>query len=121
LAEKTGREIAEKADEEIRGLKESLSAMALTNHRFEEKIDKLLKELEVVKDSVIEEPELGFKKALQHAAFFYNVPLDEGKFDIDRDFYEGQLMPIDQIPSFTQVEVMAPPTASEVEHLESDT
>ena len=120
LAEKTGREIANKADEEIWGLKESLSDMALTNYRSEEKIDKLLKELEVAEDSVIEEHELDFKKALQQAAFFYNVSLDERKFDVDKDFYEGQLMPIDQIPSFTKAEVLAPLTASEVEHLEFD-
>jgi len=89
LVEKTGREVAEKADEEIRGLKGSFSDMALTNHRSEEKTEKLLKELEVTKDSVMEEHELGFKKALQQAAFFYNAPLDEGKFDVDKDFYEG--------------------------------
>jgi len=120
LAEKTEREVADKADEEIRDLKESISDMALTNHRSKEKIYKLLKKLEVAEDSVIEEHELDFKKALQQAAFFYNVPLDEGKFDVDKDFYEGQLMPIDQIPSFTQVEVPAPPTAFEVEHIESN-
>jgi len=34
-AERNGREVADKADEEIRGLKESLSDMALTNYRSE--------------------------------------------------------------------------------------
>ena len=118
LAERAGKEVAEKADNEVKGLKESLSDMALTNHRAEEKIKKLLKELEVAEDSVMEEHELGFKKALRQATFFYNVPLDEGKFDVDKDFYEGQLMSIDEIPSSTQV--LAPPIAPEVEHLESD-
>jgi len=120
LAEKTGRKVGEKADKEVRGLKESLSDMALTNHRTEEKLEKALKELEVVDDSVIEEHENGFKKVLQQAAFFYNVPLDEGKFDVDKDFHEGQLMPIDQIPSSTQVVVLALMKDSKVEHIESD-
>jgi len=118
LAERTGREVAEKADNEVKGWKESLSDMGLTNRRAEERIAKLLRELEVAEDSVMEEHELGFKKALRQAAFFYNVPLDQGKFDVDKDFYEGQLMSIDQIPSSTQV--LASPIASEVEHLESD-
>jgi len=120
LAERMGREVAEKADDEIKGLKESLSDMALTNHRAEERVEKLLKELEVAEDSVMEEHEADFKKALQQAAFFYNIPLDEGKFDVDKDFHEGQLMPIDQIPSSTQVVVSAPLKDSEVEHIESD-
>jgi len=120
LAERTGREIADKADEEVRGLKESLSDMALTNHRAEEKIEKLLKEVEVSEDSVIEEHENGFKKALQQAAFFYHIPLDEGKFDVDKDFYEGQLVPIDQILSASQVVVSALAEDSKVDLVESD-
>ena len=120
LAERTRREVAEKADEEIKGLKESLSDMALTNHRSEEKVEKLLKALEVAEDSVMEEHESGFKKALCQAAFFYNVSLDEGKFNVDKDFHEGQLMPLDQIPSSTQAAILAPPKASEVENIESD-
>jgi len=103
----------------VKGLKESLSDMALTNHRAEKRIEKLLKELEVAEDSVIEEHENGFKKALQQAAFFCHVPLDEGKFDVDKDFHEGQLMPIDQIPSSTQATVSAP-VKNNVELVESN-
>jgi len=120
LAEKTGREIVEKADNEVKGLKESLSDMTLTNHRAEERIEKLLKELEVAEDSVIEEHENGFKKALQQAVFFYQVPLDEGKFDVDKDFHEGQLMPIDQIPSSTQAAGSTPTKNINVELVEFD-
>jgi len=38
-AERTGRDVAEKADEEIRGLKESLSDMFLLNYQSEEKVE----------------------------------------------------------------------------------
>jgi len=120
LAERTGREVVEKADEEMKGLKESLSDMALTNHRTEEKVKKLLKELEVVEDSVMEEHEADFKKALCEAIFFYNIPLDEGKFDVDKDFHECQLMLLEQIPSSIQVAVSAASKASNVENIDSD-
>jgi len=98
LAERTRKEVVEKADDEIKGLKESLSDMALTNRRAEERVKKLLKKLEVAEDSVMEEHEADYKKALQQAAFFYNIP---GKFDVDKDFHEGQLLPINQISSST--------------------
>ncbi|KAK7382366.1 hypothetical protein VNO80_01217 [Phaseolus coccineus] len=120
LAERTGREVAVKADEEIRGLTESLSDMALTHHRSEERVEKLLKELEVAEDSVLEEHEAGFKKALRQAAFFYNTPLDEGKFDVDKDIHNGELLPLDQIPNSPQAAVSAPSQAPEVENIESD-
>ena len=75
-----------KADEEIRGLKESLSDMTLSNYRSEDKVEKLLKDLEVVEDNVLDHHELDFWKALQQAAFFYKIPLDEGNFErIDVD------------------------------------
>jgi len=99
--------VADKADEEIRGLKEGLSNMALTNYRFEENIEKLLKDLEIAENNVIDQHELSFQKALDQAAYFYKIPLDEGKFDIDKDFHEGKLLPIDEIPS-AQEDVSAP-------------
>jgi len=34
--------------------------------------------------------------------------LDEGKFDVDKDFYQGQLLPIEEIPRGSKV-VLAPP------------
>jgi len=58
-AERTGREVAENANEEIRGLKESLSDMALTNYQSEEKIKMLLKDLKIVENNVIDQHELG--------------------------------------------------------------
>jgi len=43
MADRMGREVVERANEEIKGLKENLSDMALTNHRSEEKVEKLVK------------------------------------------------------------------------------
>lgn len=80
------KEVAVKVDEKIRGLKESLF-MTLSNYWFEEKVEKLLKDLEVVENNVLDQHELDFQKALQQANFLYSIPLDEGKFDFDKDFY----------------------------------
>jgi len=96
-----------KAYEEIRGLKESLSYMTLSNYRSEEKVEKLLKDLEIVEDNILDQHELGFQKALQQVACIYSIPLDEGKFDVSKDFYQGQLITIMEIPSAQEV-VSAP-------------
>jgi len=77
--------------------------MTLSNYRFEKKIEKLVKDLEIVEDNVLDQHELDFKKALQQATFFYNIPLEEGKFDINKNFYQGQLMLIEEIVSAQEV------------------
>jgi len=64
-AERVGEELTVKANEEIRSLKESLSYMTLSNYHSKEKIEKLMKDLEVTKDNVLDQHELGFQKALQ--------------------------------------------------------
>jgi len=73
--------------------------MSLSNYWSEEKVEKLLKDLEIAENNVIEQHELNFQKALDQATSFYNIPLDKGKFVVDKDFYEGKLLPIDQILS----------------------
>jgi len=73
--------------------------MALTTYHSEEKIEKILKDPEIAENNVINQHELGFQKALDQAAYFYNIPLNEGKFNVEKDFHEGKLLPIDEIPS----------------------
>jgi len=46
---------------------------------------------------VIEQHKLGFDKALQQAIYFYKIPVDEGNFDVKKDFYNGELIPINEI------------------------
>ena len=36
--------------------------------------------------------------ALQQAGYFYKIPINEGNFDVMKDFHKGQLMPIRDIP-----------------------
>ena len=41
---------------------------------------------------------LGFAKALAQAKYFYKIPIDEGNFDVVKDFYNGNLVPVNEIP-----------------------
>ena len=59
------KELSMKIDEEIWGLKESLSNMTLSNYQSEEKVEKLLKNLEVAKNNILDRHKLDFWKALQ--------------------------------------------------------
>ena len=47
---------------------------------------------------IFEQHKLGFEKALQQAKYFYNIPIDEGNFDVKKDFYNGELVPANEIP-----------------------
>ena len=40
----------------------------------------------------------GIEKALQQAEYFYKIPLDAGNFDVGKDFYKGELIPVGEIP-----------------------
>jgi len=93
--------------------------MTLSNYLSKEKIKKLVKDLEVVEDNVLDQHELDFQKALQQAGFFYNIPLDKGKFDVGKDFYQGQLIPIEDIPNAREV-VSAPPGTPGTERIDVD-
>jgi len=65
---------------------------------MEKEIDKLKTSVFEVKSFVIEQHKLGFDKALQQAKYFYKIPIDEGNFDMKKDFYNGELVPISEIP-----------------------
>jgi len=45
--------------------------------------------------------------------------LDEGKFDVDKNFYLGQLVPIEEIPSGQEV-VLALPGTPNAERINMD-
>lgn len=79
----------------------------------------MLKDLEIVEDNVLDQHELGFQKALQQVAFFYNIPLEEGKFDVGKDFYLGQLKSIEEILSVREV-VLAPPRTPKADRVDVD-
>jgi len=60
-----------------------------------------------------------FQRFSTKLPIFYNIPLDKGKFDIDKDFYEDKLLPIDNIPSAREV-VSVPSGTPEAERIDLD-
>jgi len=46
--------------------------MTLSNYWFEEKIEKLVQDLEVAEDNVLDQHEFGFQMALQQTALLYS-------------------------------------------------
>jgi len=50
------------------------------------------KELFELQENVIEEHELGFKKALRQATLLFNVPADDQHFDVGKDVYQKCLV-----------------------------
>jgi len=62
------------------------------------RIADLERKLSELQDHVIEQHDRGFDLVVRQAAFFYKVPVDEGKFDNRKDFYKGDLLPLADIP-----------------------
>ena len=50
------------------------------------------------KGFVLEQHDLGFMRAVRQAAYFYQVPVDEGKFDNRKDIYRGELVSAMDVP-----------------------
>jgi len=50
-----------------------------------------------VESFIFEQHKLGFEKALQQAKYFYKIPIDEANFDVKKDFYNGELVPANEI------------------------
>ena len=91
--------------DEIQKLKGGLTDLSVAKHadveminQLEHKINKLEKDLAEAENFVVDQHRLGFSKALQQAKYFYKIPLDEGNFDVGKDFYNGELIPVNDIP-----------------------
>ena len=47
---------------------------------------------------ILEQHKLGFDKALLQAKYFYKILIDEGNFVLKKDFYNGELISVSEIP-----------------------
>jgi len=90
---------------EIKRLKGGLTDLFVAKHADAEKINqlylkisKLEKDLLDAENFVVDQHKLSFSKALQQAKYFYKIPLDEGNFDVGKDFHDGELILVDDIP-----------------------
>ncbi|XP_068483422.1 golgin IMH1-like [Phaseolus vulgaris] len=86
-------------------LNERVSALLSTNEAdkstiklMDEEINQLRTNVFEAESFIFEQHQLGFEKALQQAKYFYKIPLDEGNFDVKKDFYKGELVPANEIP-----------------------
>ncbi|XP_068497947.1 uncharacterized protein [Phaseolus vulgaris] len=65
---------------------------------MDEEINQLRTNVFEAESFIFEQHKLGFEKALQQAKYFYKIPIDEGNFDVKKDFYNGELVPANEIP-----------------------
>jgi len=86
-------------------LKEKLLELSTAKETNKSTIKLMEKEIDQLKVSVFEaesfifeQHKLGFDRTLQQAKYFYKIPIDEGNFDVKRDFYNGELIPVNEIP-----------------------
>jgi len=64
---------------------------------MEKEIGQLKTSVAEAESFVMEQHKLGFDKALQQAKYFYKIPIDDENFDMKKDFYKGELVPINEI------------------------
>ena len=86
-------------------LNEKVSALSSTNESdkntiklMDEEINQLRTNVFEAESFIFEQHKLGFEKALQQAKYFYKILIDEGNFDVKKDFYNGELIPANEIP-----------------------
>ncbi|QCE01998.1 hypothetical protein DEO72_LG8g9 [Vigna unguiculata] len=94
--------------DEVLRLQRSVDDHTLGRQRDKEERDELVKELEDAQRFVFEQHQLGFQKALNQAKFFYDIPLNEGNFDVGKDFYKGKLIPIAEIVDDDATQLVQP-------------
>ena len=113
-----GKEIAELKSENLRSgkenaqllkenqlLSEKVSTLPFANESdkntiklMDEEINQLRTNVFEAESFIFEHHTLGFEKALQQAKYFYKIPIDEGNFDVKKNFYKGELVPANEIP-----------------------
>jgi len=84
-------EKVKKSSEEVSVLKCSLDEMK-TAHA------KLDKEVWELREGIVEEHELGFRKALRQASLLFDIPADDDHLDVGKDVYQKSLVQIEDIP-----------------------
>jgi len=92
-----------KSSEEALALKHSLDEMKTAHAELD-------KEVWELREGVVEEHELGFRKALRQAALLFDIPADDDQFDVGKDVYQKALVRIEDIPVISDQAEDTPPT-----------
>jgi len=85
-------------NEKVSTLSSANEADKNTIKLMDEEINQLKTNVFEAESFIFEQHNLGFEKALQQAKHFYKIPIDEGNFDVKKDFYNGELVHVNEIP-----------------------
>jgi len=55
-----------------------------------------------LQDYVLGVHEEEFNQVIRQTSFFYSILVYKGKFDVSKDVYKGELIPIDNVPRLIQ-------------------
>lgn len=83
-------------------LEEEVASLKACGDEDRRRVAKLEQQLGKLQDHVIEQHNKGFDLAVQQVAFFYKIPTDEGKFDNQKAFFKGELLPLAEIPNSSE-------------------
>jgi len=82
----------------VEELKEEVASLKACRDEDRRHVAQLDQQLAELKDHVTEQHDKGFELAVQQAAFFYKIPTDDGNFDNQKAFFNGELLPLSEIP-----------------------
>jgi len=86
----------------VEELEEEVASLKACGDEDRRRVAKLEQQLGKLQDHVIEQHNKGFDLAVQQVAFFYKIPTDEGKFDNQKAFFKGELLPLAEIPNSSE-------------------
>ena len=82
----------EHLSEDVADLTDKITRLTLDLEEERLQHKKAEEDLVEFKGFVLEHHDLGFMCTVRQAAYFYQVPIDEGKFDNRKDIYRGELV-----------------------------
>jgi len=89
---------AERQGEDVVELTNKVTRLALNLEEERLQRKKAEEDLLEFKGFVLEQHDLEFMPAVRQTAFFYQVPVDEGKFNNRKDIYQGELVSTMDVP-----------------------
>ncbi|KAK7382244.1 hypothetical protein VNO80_01034 [Phaseolus coccineus] len=96
IEELTGEQ--SQVQDEMESIHRELSSMTISHHSEQTHREKAEKEVEEAQQYVLEQHKLSFTKSLQQAEYFYKIRINDGNFDVMKDFYKGKLILVRDIP-----------------------
>ena len=96
--DKAGADRIDHLSEDVADLTDNITRLTLRLEEERLQRKKAEENLVEFKGFVLEQHNLGFMRAVRQAGYFYQVPVDEGKFDNRKDIYRGELVSAMDVP-----------------------